>query len=140
MDFLADTVFLIDLWRERGNKGPATTFARTHSGQTIGICWVVLGEFLSGSIIAGQEALGADFFVGRYPVLHSSETVVKTYASLYARLKGKNQLLGSNDLWIAACASDAGIPLVTRNRREYDRIPDLKVLDYTRPAGSGEAR
>ena len=46
MDFLADTSFLIDLWREAKNPGPATRFAQANAGKQVGICWIVEAEFL----------------------------------------------------------------------------------------------
>lgn len=132
MDLLADTVLLIDLWRETKKPGPAMRFAMAHSGHAIGISWVVLGEFLCGSVLAEQGSAAAEMFVGRYPVIHSNEAMVKRYADLHAMLKRQSQLISSNDLWIAACALQLDLPLVTRNRREFDRIPDLHVIDYTR--------
>jgi predicted nucleic acid-binding protein len=40
-------------------------------------------------------------------------------------------LIGANDLWIAATALAFGKPVVTRNLREFQRVPGLTVLDYT---------
>lgn len=45
MDILADTVFLIDLWREASSPGRATAYARAHASQQVGIPWIVAGEF-----------------------------------------------------------------------------------------------
>jgi predicted nucleic acid-binding protein len=41
-----------------------------------------------------------------------------------------SSLIGANDLWIAAAALRHGEPLVTRNARDFQRVPRLQVLTY----------
>jgi tRNA(fMet)-specific endonuclease VapC len=132
MDFLADTDFLIALWREQRAPGPATAFARAHAESTLGICWVVAGEFLSAAAAAGQDPAVARRFLYPYPLVHSSPAIITMYGDLYAQLKKANALIGPNDLWIAACGCAEGIPVLTRNTREYRRVPGLQVVDFTR--------
>ena len=38
--------------------------------------------------------------------------------------------LGDNGLWIAATALEIDTALVTRDRRRFDRIPNLRLLTY----------
>jgi tRNA(fMet)-specific endonuclease VapC len=45
-------------------------------------------------------------------------------------LKKRGELLGANNLWIAAAALRHGEALVTRNARDFQRVPGLKVLTY----------
>ena len=42
------------------------------------------------------------------------------------------EMIGGNDLWIAAHAKSAGVILVTNNEREFKRIPGLKVQNWVR--------
>jgi predicted nucleic acid-binding protein len=43
----------------------------------------------------------------------------------------RGEMVGGNDLWIAAHAKAAGLVLVANNEREFRRIPDLKVQNWT---------
>ena len=131
MELLADTTFLIDLWREVGAPGPATGYARTHSALQTAISWVVAGEFLAGAAAAGQDIELARAFLARYPILHSDAATVRSYGDIYATLRTRNRLIGPNDLWIAACALANDLPILTRNVDEFGRVNGLHVIDYS---------
>ena len=133
MDFLADTSFLIDLWRESARPGAAMRFARANTSRQVGICWVVAGEFLSGGLAAGHDGEQIAGFLERYPVVQSNPHIVGEYARIFAELKPHNNLIGPNDLWIAACARALDVPLLTANVQEFGRVHDLKVVGYRHP-------
>lgn len=40
-------------------------------------------------------------------------------------------MIGGNDLWIAAHAKSAELTLVTNNKREFKRVPGLKLQNWT---------
>ena len=130
MDFLADTGFLIDLWREATRPAAASRFAQANAVKQVGICWVVAGEFLSGALVANHEAQTIASFLARYPVIHSNGPIVREYATLFAELKQRNQLIGPNDLWIAASARALDLPLLTANVDEFGRVQGLKIVPY----------
>jgi tRNA(fMet)-specific endonuclease VapC len=48
------------------------------------------------------------------------------------RLGIQRQIIGSNDLWIAAHAISANLTLVTNNEREFRRIPALKIANWSK--------
>jgi len=131
VDFLADTGFLIDLWREARQPGQATRFAAANAHRQVGICWIVEGEFLSGSVLADHDAGVVTAFLGRYPIVHSNADITRRYARVFAVLRKRNQLIGPNDLWTAAAALSLDLPLLTRNVNEFSRVPELAVIDYT---------
>ncbi len=54
------------------------------------------------------------------------------YGAIRAALAAKGQVIGANDLWIAAHARLLNLTLVTNNEREFRRVPDLKVENWTR--------
>jgi tRNA(fMet)-specific endonuclease VapC len=49
------------------------------------------------------------------------------YGEIRAALEARGEMIGGNDLWIAAHAKSAGLTLVTNNEREFNRVPGLKL-------------
>lgn len=130
MDFLIDTTFLIDLWREQRKPGPATRFAREHAGETAGLSWMAMGEFLRGAYSAGVTRDQLEPFLEAYLIVWPGRKTLVQYAQLFADLRKVNQLIGPNDLWMAATALELGVPLVTRNDEEFGEVKGLTVWRY----------
>jgi tRNA(fMet)-specific endonuclease VapC len=53
------------------------------------------------------------------------------YGEIRAALEARGEMIGGNDLWIAAHAKSAGLTLVTNNEREFKRVPGLKLQNWT---------
>ncbi|MBX9583105.1 MAG: type II toxin-antitoxin system VapC family toxin [Gemmataceae bacterium] len=49
----------------------------------------------------------------------------------YVELKQQKLNVGANDLKIGAIALEAGATVVTRNRRDFGRIPGLQIVDWS---------
>ena len=69
------------------------------------------------------------------PVLALGAGVDQVYGRIRAALEGQGQVIGGNDLLIAAHAIHEGVILVTANQREFARVPGLVTEDwnYTKP-------
>jgi tRNA(fMet)-specific endonuclease VapC len=66
-------------------------------------------------------------FLAGLPILSFTEPAVHRYNSLAAlRLN-----IGKMDLRIAAIALENGATVVTRNRRDFQRVPQLAIEDWT---------
>jgi tRNA(fMet)-specific endonuclease VapC len=52
------------------------------------------------------------------------------YASIRAELASRGELIGPNDMLIAAIAEAHDLVLVTHNRREYSRVVGLQIEDW----------
>ncbi|HEX5314533.1 MAG TPA: type II toxin-antitoxin system VapC family toxin [Gammaproteobacteria bacterium] len=133
MDYLLDTNFLIGLWR-RPADGPEAGFLEEHADGVLALPWIVKGEFLAGAMVATHKADVVQGFLSRYPVTLPTDTTLTVYARLYAMLHRARKAVSVNDLWIAASATEHGLPLLTRNVREFSRIEGLQVVDYAREA------
>lgn len=130
MDLIADTTFLVGLWRR---QPWAVGFASANAGKSLGLPWVVLGEFWHGAMRAGHDpAVVRGFLAVGLPLL-DPEPVIPAYARICASLQESPHYrdIGENDLWIGATAVAFAKPLVTRNTRHFAIIPDLRVVALT---------
>jgi tRNA(fMet)-specific endonuclease VapC len=66
------------------------------------------------------------------PVLPLPENAGEAYGRIRAKLTAKGELIGGNDLWIAAHAVAGGLTLVTNNVREFKRVPGLRIENWTK--------
>ena len=129
VDRVLDTNFLIARWREGAGR-PASVWLKANANLILGIPWIVKAEFLRGAEIAGHDRQGIRDFLKRFPTLWPDEDTLEIYASLYSTLKKRNELIGPNDLWIAASALQKSVPLVSKNKNEFQRVPGLRIEGY----------
>jgi tRNA(fMet)-specific endonuclease VapC len=54
----------------------------------------------------------------------------EAYGRIRADLAIRGEMIGNNDLWIAAHALAAELTLVTNNEREFRRVRGLKVQNW----------
>ena len=52
------------------------------------------------------------------------------YGEVRAVLQRAGTPIGNNDLWIAAHALALGVPLISNNVREFERVPGLKLENW----------
>jgi tRNA(fMet)-specific endonuclease VapC len=129
VDRVLDTNFLIARWRE-GEGRPASVWLKANTNLILGIPWIVKAEFLRGAEIAGHDRQAIRDFLERFPTVWPDEETLEIYASLYSTLKKRNELIGPNDLWIAASALQKSVPLVSKNKIEFQRVPGLRIEGY----------
>ena len=125
----ADTTFLIDLQRDSTPvMDSIREFLQKHNEDEFCVSVTALGEFAAGFPDLNQEAYLA--IRQRLDVADHDEEVAVAYSKIFRELKNSGMLIGANDLWIAASAIRHGASLVTRNKKEFERVPGLKVLGY----------
>lgn len=64
------------------------------------------------------------------PALPLPESATETYGLIRSDLESKGEMIGNNDLWIAAHALAARLTLVTNNEREFRRVRGLRVQNW----------
>ena len=67
---------------------------------------------------------------GLLPVMELPLRTGEFYGSIRAALAAEGDMIGNNDLWIAAHAMAAGLILVTSNEREFRRIEGLNIENW----------
>lgn len=104
--------------------------------RNIGISSITYGELCFG-IENGDAALREEryaqleLFTERLQVEAWDQEAARHYGLIRAILKRDGMLIGGNDLMIAAHARSLAAILVTNNTREFKRVPDLTVEDWT---------
>jgi predicted nucleic acid-binding protein len=133
-----DTTFLVDLWREK--KLPVSHARQVlvdHAGEDFVVPAHAAGEFLEGGASVSGERLALSLrFLRMFRVGEIGIETAQQYALLVASLRAASSLRGKSkpDLWIAAWALEHNAPLVTRNTRHFEDVPDLVLLRYS-PVG-----
>jgi tRNA(fMet)-specific endonuclease VapC len=64
------------------------------------------------------------------PALPLPEAAAEAYGAIRFELAAKGEIIGNNDLWIAAHAVAAGLTLVTNNEKEFRRVRGLKLQNW----------
>jgi tRNA(fMet)-specific endonuclease VapC len=77
------------------------------------------------------DELALNAFLGYIEVLDFPDEATFHYAKIRADLKVRGTMVGANDLFMAAHARSLGLTLVTNNTREFGRIRNLAVENWT---------
>jgi len=95
---------------------------------------IVKSELLYGIEVSPrrqQDQAALDAFLRYVEVLDFPGDAAIEYGRIRADLKARGTLIGANDLLIAAHARCLGLTLVTNNTREFGRVPQLKLENWT---------
>ena len=61
------------------------------------------------------------------PILPLDILTARTHARLWAELSHAGTPVGAHDLWVAATAVARGLTLLTRDARDFERVPGLEM-------------
>ena len=130
MGLILDTNFVITAERDarRGVAGRAHAFLAGHTTETFYITFTVAGELACGQSAAARRDW--ERLCRPYPILPWTKEIAWHYGETYRALAAKGQLIGGNDLWIAATALAHGFGVVTTNADEFRRVPGLAVETF----------
>jgi tRNA(fMet)-specific endonuclease VapC len=87
-----------------------------------------------------QDATALRAFLPHVEVLEFPDAAASHYAEIRADLKKRGQMIGANDLFIAAHARTLGLRLVTNNTAEFDRVKGLTLENWTLPVRRTRSR
>ena len=96
--------------------------------QHCGISVIVLGELEWGvrrSRRIRENQVSLQHWLAAVEVADMNDEVARKYGQLRADLDAIGRPIGPNDLWVAAHALALGMPLITNNLSEFERVPDL---------------
>jgi len=131
-----DSSFLIDLHQELQDERPGAAFELIESldpGELLAVSMHVVAELCVGAErrknpIAAHRDLGA--FLEGFLILYPDRRFAAAYARLWAAANRRRRVVPSMDLLIATAAVVENAPLVTKNVKDFSRVPGLRVLGY----------
>ena len=94
---------------------------------------ITLGELHYGAEESArrlQNLLAIEHFSARLDVLPFSAQAAAHYGQVRTELERAGTPVGPHDMLIGAHARSEGLITVTNNRREFDRIPGLRVENW----------
>ena len=95
---------------------------------------IVIAELMHGAYKSKrtEETLSdTEEFIAGFEVIPFDYDAAVAYGKIKASLERKGQVIGPNDMLIAAVALSRNAVLVTNNTREFSRIDGLKLDDWT---------
>src|ERR1700726_4263628 len=118
--YLLDTNICIYIRQSRPER-VLRRFRRLRPGEAA-LSVITYGELLYGAAKSAFRTVALERLrelVQWLPALPLPEAAGEAYGTIRAELEAKGQMIGNNDLWIAAHAVAAGLILVTNNEREF---------------------
>ena len=128
MSYLVDSDWVADYLKGRA---PIVQQLDRLAPEGLAISLITFGEIYEG-IYYGRDPRGneAGFrsLLRVIDVLALNRAILRRFARIRGQLRRQGQLIGDLDILIAATALEHDLTLLTRNRRHFDRIPELKLL------------
>ncbi len=133
MKFILDTNICIYIIKRKPSR-VIERFKQAEISQ-IGISSITLSELLYGvakSSKPSQNQIALTQFVAPLEILPYGNEAAQYYGDLRAQLEKQGTPIGSLDMLIAAHALSIDCNLVTNNEKEFIRIPNLKIENWSK--------
>jgi tRNA(fMet)-specific endonuclease VapC len=127
MSYLVDTDWMID---GLSGRQTALAFLEAHRDEGLGVSLVTLGELYEGAYGSPDpeaHLASLERFLTLFTVVPLSDETMRHFGRLRALLRQQGTLIPDFDLLIAATALAHDLVLLTRNRRHFERIPELQL-------------
>jgi tRNA(fMet)-specific endonuclease VapC len=130
MTWLLDTNALIHA--ERGRPPAVRVHLQSRSPEDIAISAISIAELWYGAAKHADPASKRELWK-RYLEPYAMHTFDRSAAEIHGdlRFRLRHHPIGDRDLLIAAIALANDLTLVTNNTREFERVPELRVEDWT---------
>jgi len=130
MELIADTTVLIDLWRFRTKRARIADLVEKVGAASLVVPWITQAEFSRGALFKGVALSDLTPFYSGFLLQAFDQQTMDRYCELWVEMAREGKAPDYPDLWIAACASIRGVPLVTRNVKHFKNIPHIQVVGY----------
>ena len=124
---LLDTSILIDYYRKK-DKTKSYLYKLLQNYQSFAVSTITHYEIYIGADIS-QTGFWDSFFLN-LSILPFDNKASQKAVSIYKQLKIANKLIDLPDLFIAATAITHKLPCATLNKKHFQRIAELELLNY----------
>jgi tRNA(fMet)-specific endonuclease VapC len=117
-------------------SGKPIDFSSWESSQKVYISVVIASELLMGVHRANTEerrqrrSAFVEAVISGVGVLDFTLPAARVPAEIHAELVKNGQMIGANDLIIAATAQCHDLSVLTENVQEFSRVPGLRVIPF----------
>src|SRR5258706_3999462 len=128
MRYLIDSDYVADYLVA---KPHAIELLTTLAHQGIGISLITVGEIYEGIYYGRDPQKTEEIFLRFMRIarpLALTPKIIQQFARIRGALRRKGQIIGDFDILIAATAIFHHLTLVTRNTKDYERIPHLQLF------------
>lgn len=130
---LLDTDVFSFLMKSQDTRG---ALYRPHvKDKTVAVSFITVGELYYGAEKKGWSAKSRKNLAERLKavvIVPYDEELCRTFGKVRASLP-PGVVISTNDLWIASCAIRHSIPLISNNRKHFEKIPTLTLISETPP-------
>lgn len=129
--FLLDTNICIYIAKH--NPASVRERFRQYSASQLAMSVITLGELRFGAEKSPSKARAMTVInelASLISIEELSDCAADHYGDIRASLQKSGQLIGNNDLWLAAHARSQDWILVTNNEKEFLRVDGLKVENW----------
>ncbi|HWO38413.1 MAG TPA: type II toxin-antitoxin system VapC family toxin [Candidatus Acidoferrum sp.] len=129
--YLLDSKMVI-YFRQKRSEAIMRRFAQLQPGEAA-ISVISYGELLYRGMKSSHPASAIERLhnlIQELLPVPLPESAGETYGLIRADLEARGEMIGNNDLWIAAHALASGLTLVTNNEKEFRRVRGLKLQNW----------
>ncbi len=131
--YLLDTNILSELLKKKPHPGFLERL-RSEPSEMLYTSSVCVTELRHGSALMDDFDMFwkriAENIISRITILEFGENEAYTAGDILAQLQKKGQMIGVEDIYIAATAISHNFTLVTENTMHYERIDNLKIENW----------
>ena len=129
---IVDTTFLIDILR-RDRVAIARLRALENQGETLWVPTPAIYELWDG-VERGdrpdEEAKKIDALLRNYTVIAFDAAAAAAAGRLAGELARRGTVLKNIDVMIGGIALETGNPVLTRNAKDFEKIPGIEIVAY----------
>ena len=127
MKYLVDSDYVADYL---GARPHAIQLLSSFAKDDLSISLITYGEIYEGIHFGRDPQKTTDVFqrfLRSVVILPPTQPIMQHFARIRGELRRTGKIIGDFDILIAAIAIQHKLTLLTRNTKDYQRIPDLKL-------------